>query len=957
MYEKLYRELLIRYNELESENKWLLDENVQLRRQLGFAKISNENIAMPVIEVAAVNKYSSSKEKIELFRSLFHGREDVFAKRWQSTTSGKSGYQPVCENEWAEGLCDKRKYKCANCPNRMLKPLADEDIYKHLEGKDSLARDVIGIYPMLQDETCYFLCADFDEELFEKDVSAFREVCKELDIPVSVELSRSGNGAHAWIFFDSHIPAATARKFGSGILTKAMEKRGELSFKSYDRLFPNQDTMPEGGFGNLVALPLQGLARKSGNSVFVDEQFHPYDDQWAYLATVKRLSADAVEALVMSFGKDGELGKLISESDSKPWGTKKKVKITRSDFPMILKIVRANMLYIPTVELSANAKNQIKRLAAFKNPDFYRAQAMRLPIYDKPRIICTADITEGYIAIPRGCEDALCNLLDEADVSYTIEDKTNAGNLIPVAFNEELREEQKPAADVLLDKNIGVLSATTAFGKTVVASYMIGQRKTNTLILVHTQALMAQWKKSLETFLHFDITPSEEKKGRGRKRVWSPVGVLGAGKDTLHGIVDVAVMQSLVNGDEVKELVRNYGMIIVDECHHVSAVNFETILKYANAKYVHGLTATPTRQDGHHPIIFMQCGAILYRVDAKEQAEKRSFEYYLVPRFTNTRCPGEGKPSITDIYKKLSENELRNNMIASDVVEALKNGRNPIVLTERREHVAMLAERLSCYCKNVIQLVGTASAKERRETLEKLEAIPADDSVVIVATGKYVGEGFDYPRLDTLFLALPIAWKGKVAQYAGRLHRNYEGKTEVQVYDYVDIHIPVLERMYQKRVKSYSAIGYKMKLLSNVGAAPDLIYDGKSFYHGFCNDLQNAKTEILIVSPFMRKSRITSIMKTLAPIIESGVKVTVVTRPSVDFKEMDRGAVAECTEKLRENGVSVKYKSDFHQKFTVIDQSVVWYGSVNLLSFGTHEESIMRFENADIAGQLMDTVL
>ena len=957
MYEKLYRELLLRYNELERENKRLSEENFQLRRQLGFAEAPQENIEIPIIHAASVNKYSSSKEKIELFRSLFRGREDVFAKRWQSTTSGKSGYQPMCENEWAEGLCDKRKYKCANCPNRVLKSLTDEDIYKHLEGKDGLARDVIGIYPMLQDETCHFLCADFDDDSFEKDVTAFREVCEELNVPICVERSRSGNGAHAWIFFESPVPAVLARKLGSGILTKAMEKRGELSFKSYDRLFPNQDTLPDGGLGNLVALPLQGLARKSGNSVFVDEQFRHYDDQWAYLSSVQKMTAATVETHVLSFGKDGELGKLVSESDSKPWEAKKKTKITHSDFPMALNIVRANMLYVPTEELSSNAKNQIKRLAAFKNPDFYRAQAMRLPIYDKPRIICTASITEEYIAIPRGCEDALCNLLDEADVSYTIEDKTKSGCSIPVEFNGELREEQQPAVDALLEQNTGVLSATTAFGKTIIASYLISQRKTNTLILVHTQALMTQWKKSLESFLKFDITPPEEKKRRGRKKVWSPIGVLGAGKDTMHDIVDVAVMQSLVCGDEVKEIVRNYGMIIVDECHHISAVNFEMILKYANAKYVYGLTATPTRQDGHHPIIFMQCGAIRYRVDAKVQAEKRSFEHYLVPRFTNTRYPSEGKTSITDVYKKLSENEIRNNMIVSDVVEALKEGRNPIVLTERREHVVLLAERLSCYCKNVIQLVGTASAKSRRETMERLEAIPGDESVVIVATGKYVGEGFDYPRLDTLFLALPIAWKGKVAQYAGRLHRNYDGKTKVQVYDYVDVHIPVLERMYQKRVKSYSSIGYKTKLLSNINAAPDLIYDGKSFYHGFCNDLQNAQSEILIVSPFMRKSRVTSLMKILDPIIERSIRVTVVTRPPEDFKEKDRDTVNECADKLQENGVIVSYKSDFHQKFTVIDQSVVWYGSVNLLSFGTHEESIMRFENTDIAGQLMDTVL
>ena len=560
MYEKLYHDLLIRYNDLERENTRLSEENEQLRKRLGFSKNPEESIVIPVMEAASVNKYSSPKEKIDLFRSLFCGREDVFARRWHSVTSGKNGYQPVCENEWAEGLCDKRKFKYATCPNRMLKPLVDEDIYKHLEGKDALARDVIGIYPMLQDETCHFLCVDFDDEAFENDVSAYREICNELDVPVSVERSRSGNGAHAWIFFDTPVSAGSARKLGSGILTKAMEKRGELPFKSYDRLFPNQDTMPDGGFGNLVALPLQGLARKSGNSVFVDEQFHPYDDQWAYLSTVKRMSAASVEAFIVSLGKNDGLGTLVNESDSKPWEIKKKSQITHYDFPMILNIVRANMLYIPTTDLSANAKNQIKRLAAFKNPDFYRAQAMRLPIYDKPRIICTADITDDYIAIPRGCEDALCNLLDDVNVSYSIEDKTNAGERIPVAFNGELREEQRPAAEALLENNIGVLSATTAFGKTVIASYLISQRKTNTLILVHTQALMTQWKKSIETFLRFDVAPPEEKKGRGHKTIWSPVGVLGAGKDTIHGIVDIAVMQSLINGDEVKELVRNYGI-------------------------------------------------------------------------------------------------------------------------------------------------------------------------------------------------------------------------------------------------------------------------------------------------------------------------------------------------------------------------------------------------------------
>ena len=546
-------------------------------------------------------------------------------------------------------------------------------------------------------------------------------------------------------------------------------------------------------------------------------------------------------------------------------------------------------------------------------------------------------------------------MLGDKVKEFIVIDKTNTGENIPVEFNGELREEQTLAVKELLKYNIGVLSATTAFGKTVIASYLTSQRKTNTLILVHTQALMQQWKKSLEQFLAFNITLPEPQKRRGRKKAWSPVGLLGAGKDTLNGIVDVAVMQSLVDGDEVKELVRNYGMIIVDECHHVSAVNFEKILKYANAKYVYGLTATPTRQDGHHPIVFMQCGPIRYRVDAKAQAEKREFEHYLIPRFTSFRNISDD--NITTLYKKLSDDAMRNNLIINDIVLAVKNGRTPIILTERREHVAMLTELLKPHCNNVIPIIGTTSAKSRRETLERLENIPKEESLVVVATGRYVGEGFDYPRLDTLFLALPIAWKGKVAQYAGRLHRNYQGKTEVQVYDYIDIHVPILERMYQKRVKSYSAIGYKTKNTTISNASPDLIYDGKTFYPVFCRDVETTQNEILIVSPFVRKARITQMLKILLPLLMNNVSVTIVTRPPEDFKDKNNQIVIDCTQQLKQYGVKVVYKSDFHQKFAIIDQSVVWYGSVNFLSFGTHEESIMRFENSDVAHQLMDTIL
>lgn len=948
-----YEELLKKYNIALQTIDSLRAENKHLKSKLGIVEANAS--ATTTNDRSAINKYSSVDTKIRLFRKIFSGREDVFARRWYSKTTGKSGYQPVCENEWAEGICDKKAYKCSACPNRKLLPLSDRAVYNHLAGKDDYGRDVIGIYPMLPDDTCRFLCADFDDAEFKEDVAAYRSVCEELNLSVSVERSRSGNGAHAWIFFEEAVPADLARKMGTIILTKAMQLRGELSFKSYDRFFPNQDTMPVGGFGNLIALPLQGRARKTGNSVFVDENFIPYPDQWEYLASIQYVSPEQVEETVTKYGKNNELGELVRDTEEKPWEAKKHHSLCQLDFPATLEIVRANMVYIPVTGLISPTLNAVKRLAAFKNPDFYRAQAMRMPIYDKPRVICCADITKDYIALPRGCEKSLCDMLNEANVRYSLVDKTNPGTLIPVSFNGKLRDDQQKAADAILEYDTGVLSATTGFGKTVIASYLIAQRKVNTLILVHTQALLAQWKKSLEAFLCFDFTTPEPPKRRGRRTVWSPIGTLGSQKNTLHGNVDIAIIQSALSDGEAKDLVKNYGMVIVDECHHISAVNFEKVLKSANAKYVYGLTATPTRQDGHQPIIFMQCGPIRYKVDAKEQAEKRPFEHYLIPRFTSFRSAAD--KTITALYKELSENQLRNNLIVNDVIETLSDGKTPIILTERREHIETLSGLLSGKCDNIITLFGTSSQKEKRETLAKLESIPDNEKLIIIATGKYVGEGFDYPRLDTLFLALPIAWKGKVAQYTGRLHRNYIGKTEVQVYDYVDIHVPMLEKMYQKRVKGYAAVGYKAKIKTNEPITPNLIYDGKSFYPVFADDVTHATKEILIVSPFMRKNRLTQTIKLLSQVILNGVTVTVVTRPPEDFKEKERDTVIQNTELLLDHGIQVKYKSEFHQKFTVIDQKAAWYGSVNFLSYGTHEESIMRFESYDLAGQLIDTVI
>ena len=696
------------------------------------------------MEQQTIKQHLSLDEKADVFRNLFKGREDVFARRWYSKTNGKSGYQPVCRNEWDRQLCNKKKYKCTECPNRLFKPLEYEDIYRHLEGKNPDGQDVIGAYAILADNTCNFLCADFDDKScehgYKKDVLAYVRVCKDWDIPCSIERSRSGNGAHVWIFFEQPLPASKARRLGNTILTEAMERSGWMTFKSYDRFFPNQDRLPEGGFGNLVALPLQGKARKEGNSVFVNENFIFYEDQWDHLLQIKRISETTVDAILTKHGTTSELGELSTTSESKPWETPVPQKITPNDFPANLVLIRSNMLYIPLSGLSARVVNHLKRIASFKNPEFYARQGMRLSTYNIPHIISCADMKEDYIALPRGCEDAVVTLLKDNQVSYRIEDKTNHGENVTVRFKGDLREEQKAAIADLMAHDNGVLNATTAFGKTVTAIGLIAERKINTLILVHTKALLDQWKSRLEEFLEIDFTEEDLPKKRGRKKAFSPFGTLDSKGNSLHGRIDIALMQSCLEDKGVKPFVRNYGMLIVDECHHVSAVNFERILKYANARYVYGLTATSIRKDGHQPIIFMQCGPIRYSADAKVQMASQTFARLLVPRFTSYRELTDDKSTYARMIHKMAEDENRNNLIIDDVRKTLTDGRSPIVLTNLTTHVETLANALAPYCKYVVTLIGSESAREKRQKMEFLQNISPAEPLVIVATGKYVGK-------------------------------------------------------------------------------------------------------------------------------------------------------------------------------------------------------------------------
>ncbi|MEI8348867.1 MAG: DEAD/DEAH box helicase family protein [Candidatus Omnitrophota bacterium] len=781
-------EILQSIQKLDSDIFSLNQQKQQLLRELKSIPISERPVT--------ISEEISSEEKAKLFKELFRGRTDVYAKRWLSRKTGKSGYSPVCKNEWVPKICQRATVRRSVCPNRELLPFDDSAISKHLNG--SL---VVGIYPLLDGDTCYFLAVDFDKEGWQDNIIAFKQTCSENNVPVAIECSRSGNGAHAWIFFEDKLPAFTVRRLGSFLLTETMSKHYQLDMKSYDCLFPNQDTLPKGGFGNLIALPLQKEASRFGNSLFVDDNFKPYPDQWSFLSSIKKIPLGEAEHLANNAAAQGKvIGVRISptEEADPPWlrlpSGKKRYLPVIGNLPESVELIVANRVYIKTDILSSMLLNQLKRLAAFQNPEFYRRQNLRLSTSLTPRAICCSEIMDGYLSLPRGCLDDICCVLNEYGIKAEIKDKRVLGITKRLWFHGKLTKEQKPAAKSILSSEIGVLSAPPGTGKTILAIYAIAKRKINTLILVHRKPLMEQWRKQLSDFLGLDV---------------EKIGQIGGGKDKATGVLDVAMIQSLENKGSVDDRVADYGFVIVDECHHISAVSFERVMTEAKAKFVLGLTATPYRRDGQQPIIHMQCGPIIHQIKNQEVNQVFS-DCFVMPRITLFDCEWNERSNIYELWPKLVMDVKRNEMIVNDIKKAVAEGRFPLILTERKEHLAILEEMLKPHIKNLGVLYGGIGIKECRKVFDKLNS--SDDAPkALLATGAYIGEGFDDPRLDTLFIAMPIAFKGKVIQYAGRLHRKHHTKTDIRIYDYVDQKVSVLAAMYKKRLKAYKTMGYEIK--------------------------------------------------------------------------------------------------------------------------------------------------
>ena len=748
----------------------------------------------------------STAEKVALFRRLFRGRTDVYPVRWEGKSSGKSGYAPACGNEWQAGICEKPRIKCADCTHRLLIPLSDAVIYDHLAGQHT-----VGVYPLLEDGTCYFLAVDFDEAEWQEDARAFMQSCSELGVPAALEISRSGRGAHAWIFFAGRVSARDARRLGTAVISHTCARTRQLKLASYDRLFPNQDTMPKGGFGNLIALPLQKRPRENGCSVFVDADLRPHRDQWTFLASIQLMDPHDIEPTILR--ATGGIHPLdvtfINDEDlATPWKREATTSMKLAGaMPEALIVTLANLIYFEKSALPQALANRLIRLAAFQNPEFYKAQAMRMSVWDKPRVIGKAENYPQHIALPRGCLDAALALLKGNGIRCDLRDERHRGEPIDVSFVGTLRNDQELAVSAMLHHDAGVLCAPTAFGKTVTAAAIIARRGVNTLVLVHRTELLKQWQERLQAFL-----------GAGK----GMVGTIGGGKSKPTVKIDIAVMQSLSRQGEVNPLVETYGQVIVDECHHVGATSFDAILKRTKAKFVLGLTATPIRRDGQQPIIFMQCGPIRHTATRPTSAP-HDLEVLPRSRFSLIDLPTTA--GIQDVFRHLASDLARTQAIAAEVTMAFEQGRKVLVLTERTEHLDAILLALAGQSPPPFVLHGRMSKKQRAAIIAELDALAPQVPRILLATGKLIGEGFDHPPLDTLVLAMPVSWKGTLQQYAGRLHRDHASKTDVRIIDFVDAGHPALLRMWEKRQRGYRAMGYRMAIETSSG------------HHGSAGDL------------------------------------------------------------------------------------------------------------------------
>lgn len=924
---------------------------------------------------ARIHKLQITEDTPTYFFKRFWGRQDVYELRYTNHKTGKVGYYTQCYNFWHNGChkCNKDGIQCKDCEYQAYKPLTKDVVLAHLAGKNPDANDVLAVYPMLSGNFCRFLAFDFDnhekgseqddyanhDDHWMEEVDAMREICRVVGIDALTERSRSGRGAHIWIFFEKAIPARTARQFGFALLDKGAESINLKSFRYFDRMIPSQDAVPVNGLGNVIALPLQGQALKEGNSAFIDENWNAYPDQLQILWKTESLSPEFVEHCIEEWTGTNPFRSKTESYDTSPVPWERCADFLSADVRGKAHIVLSNLTYIDTAGLRPRIQNQIRHLAAFSNPAFYKNQAIGFSNYNESRYIYLGRDENGYIGIPRGLTDTLQEKFDRAGIQYDLVDKRCKGRSINVSFNGELRDSQKNAVAEMLRHDTGILSAATAFGKTVVCCDLIAERKINTLILLESSSLIEQWQKAIEGFLDINEEAPEyqTKTGRIRRRK-SVVGLLQNQHDSLTGIVDIAMVGSVCRKGEFHPKLYEYGQIIVDECHHAASETIQKILLEAKARYVCGVTATPLRGDGKEKINYFLLGPIRYKYTAKDRAREQGIDHLVYPRFTRTVAPHfvDTKMHPNDVYELIRNNAVRDEQIVGDVRTCIKNGRTPVVLTKYKDHAIRLNGIIKEFADHAILMLGGNSKKEKAGIRDELDRVDPNESLVLVATGQLIGEGFDYPRLDTLIMATPVAGRSIVEQYAGRLNRDYPGKKNVIVYDYVDSHIPMFDRMYAKRMKAYRQIGYDICTgIQGEKQKANAIYDIDTYGPVFWRDLEEAASEIVISSPYLSTIKVNQLISALKNRQEYGVKITIVTWHPDSYMYGKSEVRMALINRLHDAGFIIELVEQSCEHYAVIDNNIVWYGSVNFLSKEDIEDNIMRVESREIAAELLET--